>query len=150
MPPRKNRDDLDAEIDALFQLDLGEFTAARNALASRLRKEGRAIDAEQIKLLAKPPAPAWAVNRLYGQDPEAIDRLLAAGERIRKAQSGRAVNADLRELFREKNQIAAELIERASAILRDGGHAAAPDAMRRVSATLESLAVWGKTEGSPK
>ena len=148
--PSGNRHDLDAEIDALFRLDLEEFTAARNALAARLKKEGRAIDAERVRSLAKPPAPAWAVNRLYWDDPQAIDLLLAAGERIRKAQGGRTSNADLRELFREKNQMTGQLIERAAAILRGAGHAASPDAMRRVSATLESLAVWGKTEGSPK
>lgn len=148
--PAKNRNDLDAEIDALFRLALAEFTAARNALAARLKKEGRAIDAERVKSLAKPPAPAWAVNQLYWQNPQAIDRLLAAGERIRKAQAGRTSHADLRDLFREKNQMTGELIEQASAILRDAGHGDSPDAMRRLSATLESLAVWGKTEGSPK
>jgi hypothetical protein len=44
----------------------------------------------------------------------------------------------------------AELIASASAILIDAGHAASPDAMRRVSATLEAVAVWGKTEGAPE
>ena len=30
------------EIEALFQVPLGDFTAARNALATRLKKSGRA------------------------------------------------------------------------------------------------------------
>lgn len=139
-----------SEIDALFQLPLAEFTSARNALAARLKKSDRAIDAERVKSLVKPPAPAWAVNQLYWENPKAIDQLIAVTERIRKAQTGKNKNDDVRELLDEKKRMIGELMERASAILTDAGHAASPDAMRRVSATLEALAVWGKTEGAPE
>ena len=71
--PTKGPNDLDLEIDGLFRLPLSDFTAARNALAGRLKKDKRAIDAERVKALAKPPAPAWAVNQLYWEDPQAID-----------------------------------------------------------------------------
>ena len=145
----KSRAGLDGEIDALFRLPLSDFTPARNALAARLRKEKRAIEAERVRSLAKPPAPAWAVNQLYWEDPQAIEQLLAVAERIRKAQTGRSKNADVRQLLAEKKQMTAALMERASAILREAGHAASPDAMRRVSATLESLAMWGNTEDAP-
>jgi hypothetical protein len=146
----KRATDPDAEIDALFRLPLAEFTSARNALAARLKKAGRAIDAERVKSLAKPPAPAWAVNQLYWQNPKAIDHLIGITERVRKGQTGRNKNADLRDLLSEKKRMTAELMEKASAILSAAGHAASPDAMRRVSATLEALAVWGKTEGAPR
>lgn len=142
--------DIGVDIDALFQLPLAEFTGARNALAKQLNGEGRMLDAERVKALAKPPAPAWAVNQLYWQDPKAIERLLALGERIRKAQTGQARNADLRALIEEKQQMTIALLTKASAILEDGGHSASPDAMRRVSATLESLAAWGEVAGVPK
>ena len=49
---------LDDEIDALFRLPLAEFTSARNALASRLKKDGRANDAERVKLLTNPSISA--------------------------------------------------------------------------------------------
>ena len=146
----KRGTNLDAEIDALFGLPLAEFTCARNALAARLKKAGRAIDAERVKSLAKPPAPAWAVNQLYWQNPKAIDRLIDLTERVRKVQTGRIENADLRELLSEKKQMVAGLTEKASAILSAAGHAASLDAMRRVSATLEALAVWGQTAGAPQ
>lgn len=147
--PARRRADLDLEIDALFRLSLAEFTSARNALAARLKKEKRDIDAERVKSVAKPPAPAWAVNQLYWENPQAIDQLLAVAKRVREAQTGRIKNADVRELLAEKKRMTAELGERVSAILRAAGHAASPDAMRRVSATLESLAVWGDTDGAP-
>jgi len=142
--------DIGAEIDALFQLSIAEFTEARNALAKRLKNEGRTLDAERVKALAKPPAPAWAVNQLYWQDPKAVERLLALGERVRKAQTGQLKNADLRALIDEKKQMTTALLAKASAILEEAGHAASADSMRRVSATLESLAAWGHTEGVPE
>lgn len=146
----KGRAALDAEIDALFQLPLSEFISARNSLASKLKKDGRASDAEHVKSLTKPPAPAWAVNQLYWQDPDAIEQMLGVAERIRKAQTGRLKNANVRELLDDRKQQLAELLDQASTILSAAGHADSPDALRRVSATLESLAVWGKTEGGPK
>jgi len=147
--PRRGSD-IGAEIDALFQLSLAEFTGARNALAKRLKNQGLALDAERVKALAKPAAPAWAVNQLYWQEPKAIERLLALGERLRKAQTGQLKNADLRALIEEKKQMTTALLTKASAILEEAGHAASADAMRRVSATLESLAAWGDMEGVPR
>jgi hypothetical protein len=144
--PAKRAPGIDTEIDALFQLSLADFTGARNALATRLKKEGKALDAERVKALAKPPAPAWAVNQLYWQDPEAIEQLLETGERLRKAQTGQAKNVDLRRLLDEKKQRMTALMAKVSAILGDPS----PDAMRRVSATLEALAAWGNTDGVPR
>jgi hypothetical protein len=111
---------------------------------------GRPIDAKRVKSLPKPAAPAWAVNQIYWQNPKAIDQLVGVTERIRKAQTGKIKNVDLRGLFDEKKKMMGGLTERASAILAAAGHAASPDAMRRVSATLEALAVWGRTEGAPQ
>ena len=72
-------DTLDAEIDALFQLPPGAFTAARNALAARLKKGGRGDAAEQVRSLARPSVTAWAVNHLYWRHRAAFARLLEAG-----------------------------------------------------------------------
>jgi hypothetical protein len=142
--------DIGAEIDTLFQLSLAEFTGARNALAKQLKSEGRTLDAERVKALVKPSSPAWAVNQLYWQDPKAIERLLALGQRLRKAQTGQLRNADLRALIEEKKQMTAALLTKASAILEEAGLAASLDPMRRVTATLESLAAWGDMEGVPR
>lgn len=145
----KRGSNIDTEIDALFRVPLSEFTAARNALAKSLKSDGRALEAERVKALAKPPAPAWAVNQLYWQDPKAIERLLALGERVRRAQTGQLKNADLRALIDDKKQMTAGLLKKATSILEEAEHAASPDAMRRVSVTLEALAAWGGTEGAP-
>ncbi len=144
------RPNFDSEVDALFRRPLSEFIAARNALAGRLRKEGRAVDAERVKALAKPSTPAWAVNQLFWEKPKAFDRLVAVTERVRKAQSGHGKNADLPALLDEKKEMTAALMTRATAMLAASGHAASLEVMRRISATLESLAVWGRTVGAPR
>jgi hypothetical protein len=146
----KRGPDLDTEIDPLFQLPLAEFTSARNALAAHLKKQGRAVEAGRVKALAKPPAPAWAVNQLYWEDPKSFEALLTAGQRVRHAQAGKLRNVDLRVLLDEKKQLMRALIERATAVLAAGGQTASADVMRRVSTTLESLAAWGERDGIPK
>jgi hypothetical protein len=131
-------------IDALFALPLAEFTAARNALASRLKKEGRATEAERVKALAKPPASAWAVNQLFWQQRKEIDRLLALGDKVREAQTGKG--GDLRALLEQRRKVVAELTKRAAEILTSAGHVDSPDARRRIGITLDTLAAWGRAK----
>ncbi len=148
----KRTAELEPELDTLFQLPLTEFTAARNTLAARLKKDGRAEDAERVKGLVKPSASAWAVNQLAWQHPKDIEALLAVGERFRAAQaaqlSGKA--GDLRGLLNERRDVLAGLMKRANAILEGGGHTASPDMGRRIATTLEALATWGRAEGAPQ
>ena len=47
--------DLERELDRLYQLPPGEFTAARDELAKRLRDEGEREQSEEVKQLRKPP-----------------------------------------------------------------------------------------------
>lgn len=74
---------LDTEIDALYALPLGEFTAARNALVKRLKGS---LDAAAVKALEKPTAVPFAVNQLYFHDRRVYDALMKAGEALRRAQ----------------------------------------------------------------
>ena len=132
---------LDNEIDELFKLPLAEFTAARNALAARLKQNGRADDANRVKTLVKPPISAWAVNQLYWQHREAFDRLLALGERVRQAQtSGFAGKiADIRGVLDARREALSDLSELASSLLSDAGHNPTPDTIRRITTTLEAI-----------
>ena len=129
----KNR----SEIDALFALPLADFTAARNAMAARLKKEGRAIEAEQVKALTKPSATAWAVNQLYWRHRGEFDRLVAVNEQVRDAQM--RGTGDLRALLDERRTMLSELASIGASLLSEKGNAASVDARRRVATTLESL-----------
>ncbi|MFL6200680.1 MAG: hypothetical protein ACJ76J_16010, partial [Thermoanaerobaculia bacterium] len=83
MAPRRSK--LDTEIQRLYGLPLGEFTAARNALAKQLRKDGDKEGSEEVAALPKPTVSAWAVNHLFTTNSERMEELLASGERARKA-----------------------------------------------------------------
>ena len=85
--------DVTADVDQLYAVDLGEFTAARNDLVRRLRKEGEADRAAEIAALRKPSVPVWVVNQLARRDRRDIDLLLDASHRIRVA----AAESDPRE-----------------------------------------------------
>ena len=78
-----------AEIDALFKLPLGEFTSARNELAVQLKKAGKRDDAAEVKALVKPSASAWVVNQIYWRHRGLFNRLIEAGDRMRRAQAAR-------------------------------------------------------------
>ena len=142
----------ETDIDNLFKLPLAEFTAARNALAASLKAAGRDDDAATVKALTKPPLSAWVVNQLYWHHRKPFDQLMAAGERLRKAQtaqlSGKA--AELRVPMEAHREAVADLAKRAAALLREGGHPPTPDVIRRVTTTLEALATYGDQEGAPK
>lgn len=77
---------LESDLDALYRLEPGEFTAARNNLAALLRKQKRNDDAARIAKLPKPTAAAWALNQVAHARPDLIDSLLRHGQQLRQIQ----------------------------------------------------------------
>lgn len=130
------------ELDDLYALPLEQFTAARNELVRRLEQAGDPGAAE-VRTLAKPTLPVWAINQLARRDPLAVRRLLAAGDALRKAQEralrpgGAAqlgkVQADVREVVRR-------LTEGARGVLAEAGRPATAATLDRVAATLSAAA----------
>ena len=137
-----------SETDALFKLPTGEFTAARNALAARLKKAGRTDEAARVKELTRPTATAWAVHQVYWLHPKDFERLVALDEKVRKAQA--SGHPSLRDVLDERRKLVSELTSRAETLLAEAGHGVSPDATRRMTITLESLGSWGRTEGAPQ
>jgi hypothetical protein len=137
--------------DELFRLPLSEFTAARNALAAKLKKDGDAEESDRIKVLSKPPVSAWVANQLYWKHRSAFNRLLAAGDEFRKAQAAQLAgkSADLRGSLDARREALGELTKLATEVLREAGHPSSPDMMRRIMTTLEALATYGDHPGGP-
>ena len=134
--------DIDDEIAALYKLPLGEFTAARNALAKKL---GPA--AGDVRTLEKPNVAAWAVNQLYWQRRPAYDALIRAAQAMRTAHtqmlSGRKADvpqADSahRDAIRAATQSIRELAQAA-------GETLSASTLDAVAETLRSL----PTDGPP-
>ena len=139
---------LNDDVDQLFKLPLAEFTAARNALATRLKQSGRANDANLVKTLAKPSVSAWAVNQLYWDHRDAFDSLLAAGQRFRKAQLAGKVT-DMRTSLEARREALTELAELATLVLNEAGHNPAPDTIHRITTTLEAISALGSLSDGP-
>src|SRR5215471_412871 len=134
---------IDDDIDALFRLPLAEFIGARKTLAARLKKEGRTETADRIKALAKPSISVWAVNQLYWRHRDEFDRLVAAGQRFRRAHTSRTAKAgELNKALDARREALNHLSDLASALLREGGHNPALDTMRRIATTLEAMSAY--------
>lgn len=135
--------DQNEEIQRLYRLPLGEFTAARNELAKRLRKERQKDEAAEVQSLAKPSPSAWAVNVLFERQPAKMEALLGAGKRAREAQreavSGRGAEA-LRESIRIARGLSDELRWEAAQILADQGASPSRTVVERIAANLQALA----------
>src|SRR4051812_10837345 len=97
----------DPHVDLLYQLPLEQFTEKRNALAKELSGEAR----KQVRFLAKPPVPIWAVNQLYWKDRGTYDALVNASEKLRDAH--RAVLAGRKADIRKAEQLHRAALERA-------------------------------------
>src|SRR5690349_9566652 len=147
----RNISKLEDEIDALFTLPLAEFTGARNTLAARLKKEGRANDADRVKLLGKPSISAWTVNQIYWDHRDAFDELIATGRRLRPAQKSRlgAKAADMRDSLDARREALTHLSDLATELLRDAGHSPTPDTLRRVVTTLEAISAYALLPNGP-
>jgi hypothetical protein len=125
---------VDDEIGALYELALGEFTGARNALAKRLAKEDP-VSAAEVKKLAKPTVPAWAVNQLAHREPKLVSELAKSGEALQKQTLKGSAEA-LRGSQRHERELVRKLVGRAEAVLKEGGHSPSAPTLERVSATL--------------
>ncbi len=127
---------LETDINRLYQLPLDEFTAARNALA---RTAGD--DAADVRQLAKPSIPAWAVNQLYWKSRDLYDALIDASTELRKTHKtilgGR--RADLREPSRAHEDALDAALKGALAILQEAGHPPTDATRQGVLTTLRAL-----------
>jgi len=134
--------------DELYGLPLEEFTNARNELERRLRKEGNRDEAQAVKALRKPTAAAWALNQVARRRKAAIERLLAAGGRLRRAQEELLAGgdrADLDEAAAEEQELVARLARDATAVAAEAGVGSTAALEEKLRATLHAAAVEEET-----
>ena len=141
MAPRRSK--LDTEIQRLYGLPFGEFTAARNTLAKDLKKQGDKDASEEVASLPKPTVSAWAVNHLFTTDSERMEELLASGERARKALRSILSGGDpgaLRDAIQEARDLANELRDRAAEAVAKETRKPGAAIVDRIATNLQSLA----------
>ena len=134
-----------AAIDRLYAVPLAEFIAKRDALARAAREEGNSTLAVEIKALAKPAVPAWALNQLARRDRRRFERWLAAVAELHGAQvgmlSGTVETTAMREAQRAEREAMVELREAAAGALGAHGHNASIATLERVVRTFRGAAM---------
>ncbi len=134
---------LDQDLDELFQIPLSDFIGARNALASRLKKAGRADEANLVKTIAKPSVSVWTVNQLYWRHRDEFDQLISAGQRFRRAHTTRTAKAsELTGALGARREALDRLSTLAANLLRQAGHNPTLETMRRIATTLEAMSAY--------
>src|SRR5689334_12386328 len=135
---------LETQIDDLYRLPLTEFTRARNALL----KTVRGADATRVRTLAKPTVVAWAVNQVYWQARAVYDRLMKAGDALRRAQIAALTgkSADLRDASAAHRRALGEAVKEAERLASAAGSHPAPDALMR---TFEALSLAKEPPTAP-
>jgi hypothetical protein len=144
--------DLHAEVDRLYQAPLGEFTAARNALAARIKAAHGADAAAHVKTLVKPSVTAWTLNQLYWRHQAEFMALLLAGDQLRLAQQQRlgGSDVDVAPSTRARQSAIETLLALAADILKEAGHQPSPDTRQRLLASLDALAAYGTGSLAPR
>jgi hypothetical protein len=132
---------LEASIDNLYREALGDFVAARTALAKTLT----GAEAQRVRKLTKPTVVPWAVNQVYWRDRRSWDQLVKAGEQLRKAQvaalEGR--KADVRAATEAHRQAVADTVQKAERIAAADDLHPAADALMR---TFEAISLRPEAE----
>jgi hypothetical protein len=124
----------------LYALAPEEFTAARDALARRLRAAKDRAGADEVKHLKRPTAIAWALNQAARADGELVGAVLAAGAQARQATAD-GDGEGMRRADRAMRKAADAVVEVAGRVLTDAGRPLSDDARSRMVATLRAAAL---------
>jgi hypothetical protein len=136
--------ELESELDELYALPPGEFTARRNDLARRLKEAGRADAADDVRHLRKPTVPVWVVNQLARRNSGELDALIESGEQLRAAQKaalGSGESEQLRAATAAQRDALQTLTHRAHDVLAEEGQSTAASVMERIASTLRAAAL---------
>ena len=137
MAQQHNDPAFDAAVDELYGAPPDEFVLTRARLERELRDAGDREAATALRRLRRPGLAVWAVNQLARHDPDAIDELLQATERVRAAQhtllQGGSADA-LRDEARSRQELIDALVDEGTRLLV--GHAPRPQTYRDDIASL--------------
>lgn len=135
-------DAVDGAADELYGLPLAEFVPRRDALVRELRAADQKDDAEMVKRMPKPTAPAWVVNQLARERPDDVRELMDAGHELRRVQEWlirrEADPADLRSAVEAERAAVARLVHAGAQLLTAAGRPPRGDILERVGETLHA------------
>ncbi len=123
--------------EELYALPPAEFTRERDRLVRAAREAGERDLAAAIGELRRPTLAAWAVNLLVRKEAALVQQVLDVGEALREAQESLQGDA-LRDLGRQRRELVAAVVARASDLVADQGADLSDSAQQQVSASLNA------------
>ncbi|WP_330181404.1 hypothetical protein OHB26_34325 [Nocardia sp. NBC_01503] len=128
---------LDEVAGELYGLPPGEFVAARDERARKVRDGGDKALATAIGALRRPTVAAWAVNLLARAAREDVLALLEVGDALREAQR-RLSGEQLRTLSTQRQQAVNGLTRKAAGLAAEHGQRLSESVLRDVGSTLQA------------
>jgi hypothetical protein len=128
-----------ADADRLFAVPLEDFIAERKRLAKELRDGGDREAAAEVAKLPKPTPPAWALNQLAREEPDAIGAWLDAAEQLRDASAH--PSSALREAMAGHREATRTLVNVVRERARPGGKPLSEPMVERVRELLQAATV---------
>lgn len=135
----------DKDLDEVYLGDFEGFVARRDALAKRLKDDGDADAAKEVKALKKPSRTAWAVNQFAAHGKKLRSEMLKAGTALRDAQEGLvAGDADREAMIKARDRERAAVssaVDAIAALAEEAGAELNQAATDRVRHTLHAVAL---------
>ena len=125
---------------SLSQVAPADFTKARDALARQLRERGKKEEAERVAALRRPTVPLWIVNQLGRRASAALEDLIDATGRARRAQTHGSARDQLHEAMHRQREALQRLLTEAQGAAAGIGTRITPEIHRRIQDTLQTAA----------
>ena len=106
-------DPLQEQIDRLFRLPPGDLVEARNALADELKRAGDKAGAARVKAIKRAVPVAWAINHVWFEQPDLLERARAVTEELRELH-GQGVDAKRLTAAVEQQRVAMQAVVEAA------------------------------------
>lgn len=126
-------------LEEVYAVPPKEFTRARNARVAALAKSGHHDAAEALRRLRRPTATLWAVNQVGRANRKRLDAFIEAVAHVRRTQLRDPRN--VAEAVQRQRAALDAVLEIARDALSEHGLKAGPQALRRISNTLQGAAV---------
>ncbi len=132
--------DTDEIAGELYLVPPTRFVAVRDELVRKARMAGSRELAHELQSLRRPTRSAWLVNLLTRYERATMERLSVLGRELRDAQTRLDENA-LRRLSAQRQQMIADLLDRARSRAAEAGLPPAKGVLSEVEETLRAALV---------
>jgi hypothetical protein len=137
--PQKKDTEIAAAMGEIYASSLSSFVKARDQVARRLRDEGDSEHATTVGKAKKPTLPAWTLTKLALTQPELLEKVEEADDRLSEAMTKGKAPDEVRKLTHDRHQTIGQVVDAGAMILEEEGHKAGPGVREKMAQTLYAL-----------